>query len=634
MNQISLGEDGAVLADDTALGPSITPIELPRWLDALDGFILAMLNVALAAEVVLVFANTLARTFFGAPIMLGIEETSQLLLIVIAFLGGAIAYRRGDFMSIKIVVDSAPERVRTFLNATSEWVVIVNSVVIGVFSIPLIKANEGARTTMLSLDHIWLTLPMTIGAAFFVIFALISLWRAPRAAMIGSAVLVAATLALILLSKDAAWIDTSWYYAYLIAIFVVLLAIGVPIGFVLASVGLGAIVVTGSAPMTAVAMNAQRGGGGFIFLALPFFILAGFIMDRAGIGAKIVDFLASLMGHVRGGMLQVMIVGMYISSGISGSKAADMATIGIPMNRLLNKRGYSKPECAALLAASAAMGESIPPSIAVLVLGSVTSVSTGALFLAGFLPAAVIAASLMLLVYIRARFAGWAPTERAGFSEVRSTGKAAILPLLMPVVLIGGIVGGVGTPTEVSTFAVAYGLALGVLYRKFSFRDLWTVLSESSVLSGMIFFTLAGSTVFSWALSLEGVPQAIAGAVGELGPKLFLPVVILLTIVMGALLESLVTIVILAPLLLPVAIQFGIDPLQYGIIMVEAFGIGGILPPIGIALYVSCSICKTSVEQAMRPLFWYLAVMIVALLFVASIPWITTALPTAFNMKG
>jgi tripartite ATP-independent transporter DctM subunit len=620
--------------EEAAFGPTVAPIALPRWLELLDGLVLAMLNIALAFEVVLVFANTLARTIFDTPILLGIEESSQLLLIVVAFLGGAIAYRRGDFMSIKIVVDNMPEKVRNFLTAASEWITIVNALVIGVFSIPLIQMNAGAKTTMLGLDMIWLTVPMTLGAALFVIFALIALWRVPRSASISAAIVVAALLAAILLSKDAAWIDTSWYYVYLLALFIGLLVIGVPIGFVLASVGLGAIVVTDAAPMAAVAMNAQRGAGGFIFLALPFFILAGFIMDRAGIGAKIVDFLASLMGHLRGGMLQVMIVGMYISSGISGSKAADMATIGIPMNRLLNKRGYSKPECAALLAASAAMGEAIPPSIAVLVLGSVTSVSTGALFLAGFLPAATLAASLMLLVYIRARISGWGRSERAPLAVVRSTGKAAILPLLMPVVLVGGIVGGVGTPTEVSTFAVVYGIVLGILYRKIKLRDMWSVLSESSILSGMIFFTLAGSTIFSWALSLEGVPQAIADAVGDLGPSLFLPTVIVLTILMGALLESLVTIVILGPLLLPVALHFGIDPLQYGIVMVEAFGIGGILPPIGIALYVSCTICRTQVEKAMRPLTWYLVVMCVALLLVASVPWITTALPTAFNMKG
>jgi tripartite ATP-independent transporter DctM subunit len=635
MNTTLTREEGPDFAlEEAAFGPTVAPIPLPRWLEMLDGLVLALLNIALAFEVALVFANTLARTMFGTPILLGVEETSQLLLIVVAFLGGAIAYRRGDFMSIKIVVDNMPETVRNFLTAASEWITIANALVIGVFSIPLIQMNAGAKTTMLGLDMIWLTVPMTLGAALFVIFALIALWRLPRSASIGAALVVAALLAAILLSKDAAWIDTSWYYVYLLALFIGLLVIGVPIGFVLASVGLGAIVVTDAAPMAAVAMNAQRGAGGFIFLALPFFILAGFIMDRAGIGAKIVDFLASLMGHLRGGMLQVMIVGMYISSGISGSKAADMATIGIPMNRLLNKRGYSRPECAALLAASAAMGEAIPPSIAVLVLGSVTSVSTGALFLAGFLPAATLAASLMLLVYVRARLSGWERSERAPLTVVRSTGKAAILPLLMPVVLVGGIVGGVGTPTEVSTFAVVYGIVLGILYRKIKLRDMWSVLSESSILSGMIFFTLAGSTVFSWALSLEGVPQAIADAVGDLGPSLFLPTVIVLTILMGALLESLVTIVILGPLLLPVALHFGIDPLQYGIVMVEAFGIGGILPPIGIALYVSCTICKTQVEKAMRPLTWYLAVMCVALLLVASVPWITTALPTAFNMKG
>jgi tripartite ATP-independent transporter DctM subunit len=617
-----------------ALGFTPTPIGLPRWLEWVDSFSVAVLNIALLLVVALVFANTLARSIFGAPFVLGIEEISQLLLVLVAFVGGAIAYRRGDFMAIKIFVDRAPEGLRNFLNATSDWIVIINSLIIGGFSVPLIGLNYGAKTSMLGMDLSWLTVPMTIGAAFFVVFATVSLWRAPRLASVGSAVLMAGLVLAAFVAKDGAWLDTSWFYVFLVAIFVVMLGIGVPIGFVLASVGLAAIYVTDAAPMMAVAMNAQRGAGGFIFLALPVFILAGYIMDKAGIGAKIVDFLAAIIGHVRGGMLQVMIVGMYISSGISGSKAADMATIGIPMSRLLTERGYKRPEYAALLAASAAMGESIPPSITVLVLGSVTSVSTGALFLAGFLPAATIAACLMLLVYFRARLSGRQATERANFSAVRSAGMAAILPLLMPVVLVGGIVGGFGTPTEVSTFAVAYGLALGIFYGKFKPRDLWNVLTESSVLSGMIFFTLAASTIFSWALSLEGVPQAIAAAVGDLGSTLFLPTVIVLTVLMGALLESLVTILILAPLLLPVALQFGVDPLQYGIVMTIAFGIGGVLPPIGIALYVACAICKTTVEKAMRPLFWYLAVMFVGLLLVASVPWITLVLPNLFNLKG
>ena len=202
-------------------------------------------------------------------------------------------------------------------------------------------------------------------------------------------------------------------YVLLAVLFFAMVAMGVPVGFVLATIGIACVQAIGSADMIAVVMNAQRGSGGFIFLALPFFILAGFIMDRADVGGRIVDFVGSLIGHVRGGLLQVMIVGVYISSCISGSKAADMATVGLPMNRKLEEHGYLPEERAAILAASAAMAESVPPSIALILLGSATAISTGALFIAGVLPAAMIGVMLMLTVRVRATFADWKPTPRA-----------------------------------------------------------------------------------------------------------------------------------------------------------------------------------------------------------------------------
>jgi len=280
------------------------------------------------------------------------------------------------------------------------------------------------------------------------------------------------------------------------------------------------------------------------------------------------------------------------------------------------------------------MAESVPPSIALILLGSATSISTGALFIAGILPAATVAACLMLVVRIRATHAGWTPTPRAPRAIVLGSARRAVLPLMMPVILLGGIVAGIGTPTEVSTFAVLYGLALGVLYRRITLRNFWTVLTNATLLNGMIFFTVSAATIFSWALTLEGATTAIAAAVAALGPALFLPTVIVITIVMGAVLESFVTIVILAPLLLPVAQQFGVNPLQYGIIMTESFGIGSILPPIGIALYVACAICGAKVELASKPLLRYLVVMLAGLLLVAFVPWITTVLPTWLEFKA
>jgi tripartite ATP-independent transporter DctM subunit len=205
---------------------------------------------------------------------------------------------------------------------------------------------------------------------------------------------------------------------------------------------------------------------------------------------------------------------------------------------------------------------------------------------------------------------------------------------MMPVILIGGIIAGIGTPTEVSTFAVLYGLGLGLLYRRISARNLWAVLTNATLLNGMIFFTISAATIFSWAMTLEGVTTAIAQAVAGLGPALFLPAVIVITVLMGAVLESFVTIVILSPLLLPVAQHLGVNPLQYGIIMTESFGIGSILPPIGIALYVACAICNAKVELASKPLLRYLLVMFGGLLLVALVPWITTVLPTWLEFKA
>lgn len=607
---------------------------LPRWISIIDRTVLAVLNIGLIIEVGLVFASTISRTIFNSSILMGVDETAYLYLVITAFMGGAVSYGKGEFVAITMLVDKMSIRYRNIAAAVVQWVVITISLIFGGYAIPLLLSNLEEKTLLLGISYFWMTTPIIVGSTLFALHAGLALSRMRWVEVLSGMIVVVTFLALAVSTVEAAWVFTPWFYLALAVLFCILIVIGLPIGFVLAVIGIVCVSEIGSGSMMAVVMNAQRGTGGFIFLALPFFILAGFIMDRAEIGSRIVEFVAALIGHIRGGLMLVMIIGVYISSGISGSKAADMATIGIPMNKMLGDRGYPSHERAALLAAAAAMGESVPPSIAIIILGSVTSVSTGALFLAGFLPAATVGACLMLLVYIRARKEGWPASKRATKKEVLTTGRKAFMPLMMPVILVGGIVAGIGTPTEVSTFAVVYGLLLGIYYKKIKPRNFWQVLTDASLLNGMIFFTVAAATVFSWALTLEGMSSAIASAMGQLNPYVFLPAVILLTVIMGAVLESFVTIIILGPILLPVAIQLGINPLQYGIILVESFGIGSILPPIGIALYVSCAICGAKVELATKPLIWYLAVMFIGLIFVAYVPWITTVLPSLFNFKS
>ena len=619
-------EDGTI-----DMSAAAAPRLADAWLRAMDGTGIAVLNVGLAAEVCLVFANTVARAFHS-EIVPGLEETAKLFLIYVAFIGGGIAYGSGRFMAVTALVERLPPRGRLAAASVVDWVVIAIAGLIGGTTIPLQLANSSERTPMLGVSYFWLTLPMVLGSMIFILHTLRAQWARPRDVVLAAGAVVAACAGVLWLAAGGDWTGGPALYVLLAAGFVGLIGIGVPVGFVLAAVGALYILETGAAPPIAVAMTAQRGTGGFIFLALPFFILAGFIMDKGGIGGRIVALLSTLLGHLRGGLLQVSIVGMYVASGISGSKAADMAAVGIPMTESFRAEGYDSAEAASVLAASAAMGESIPPSIAILALGSVTSLSTGALFLAGLLPAATIAVLLMVMVHIRARRMGWPVRPRAKAGARWLAGRRAVLPLLMPVVLIGGIVGGIGTPTEISSFAVAYGLLLAAgLYRLVGARSLWSLLTEANLLSGMIFFTFAGATLFSWALALEGVPAAVAGVLGALGAHVFLPAVIVITVILGALLESIVTVIILGPLLLPVALHLGVHPLQFGIVLIEAFGVGSIIPPVGLGLYIACAIFKTEMHRTLRPIGAYLVVLCLGLLLVASVPWITLVLPRALH---
>jgi len=621
-----MSAQGAVTVERTA---ELRGLGDAPWLRAFDEFCIAFLNIGLIAEVLLVFANTVARVFH-AEIVPGMEETARLYLICIAFLGGGVAYGRGRFMAVTVIVDMLPPIWRHVTASLVEWIVVLLAVVIGGASIPLQIVNSGEQTTLLGIGYVWMTLPMTVGCFVFILHAGRAMLRRPPPVIAATGLVMLATVVAVVLTSGSVWANTSAFYLLLAGTFVVLIAIGLPVGFVLGAVGILYIQEAGAAPLVAIASTAQRGAGGFIFLALPFFILTGFIMDKGGIGERIVALLTALLGHLRGGLLQVTIVGMYVASGISGSKAADMAAVGIPMNESFRRQGYDPAEAASVLAASAAMGESIPPSIAILALGSVTSVSTGALFLAGLLPAATIAACLMAVVYFRALQSGRQPGPRASIRARLVAARGAAIPMLLPVLLIGGIVYGIGTPTEMSSFAVMLGLLVAVgLYREVGPRDFWNVLTETNLLGGMIFFTFAGATLFSWALSLEGVPDAVAGALEGLGAHAFLPAVIAITIVLGALLESIVTVIILGPLLLPVALQLGFDPLQYGIVLIEAFGIGSIVPPVGLALYIACAICRTEVHRTVRPVAAYLVVLCAGLLLVAAVPWITLVLPRA-----
>jgi tripartite ATP-independent transporter DctM subunit len=628
------GAGACTQADDDADDAARPMVPVPIWLRWIDDAAIVILNVTLLAQVLIVFASTILRSFVSSNALMGVAETAHPFLITIAFLGGAVSYSRGQFIVISLLLDRVSPVVRDVLRGVAESLVVLISIPFALYSLRLLAINYEETTLLLGISYAWMTLPITLGAALFTIHAVNGLLKLPIGAIAAAAVMVVAATLVFFVTKDVIG-ATSWLlYSVLAGSFIVLLLLAVPIGFILAITGTMCVLAAGSADMTSAVMSAQRGSSGFILLALPFFILAGFIMDRADIGGRIVDLVASLIGHVRGGLLQVLVIGCYLGSCVSGSKAADMAMIGIPMGERLKRQGYPAHERAAVLAAAAAMAESVPPSIALILIGSATGISTGALFVAGMLPAATLAICLMILIRVRASVFNWAPTPRASVSEVGIAARRAILPLLMPVILIGGIIFGWGTPTEVSTFAVVYGIALGVVYRRFTLATLWQTLTSATMLNGMVFFTVSAATIFSWALTLEGVTNTLAALASGFGSTGFLLMVILITVIVAAILDSFVTIIILAPLFLPVAQKLSVEPLQFGIVMAEAFGIGCILPPIGIALYVACKISGARVEATSRVMVWYLGMLILGLMFVVMFPQITTILPSLIGMKG
>ena len=293
-------------------------------------------------------------------------------------------------------------------------------------------------------------------------------------------------------------------------------------------------------------------------------------------------------------------------------------------------------EGAAVLAASAIMGETVPPSIAMLIVGSITSVSVGAMFIGGLMPAAVMALCLMILIYARARRAGITRTPRAPLRAMVEAGLGAVLPLMMPAILLGGILLGIATPTEIAAFAVLYGLALAMgLYREMSLRAFVRTALDTAALTGVLLFIFAAASGFSWTLTVAYLPQRLVEVLHAIGgsTSIFILGSIVLLILVGVLLEGLPSLNVVAPLLIPIAGKLGLSEMHYALVLIIAMGIGGFMPLAGVGFYVCCAIMRCDIEQASRATLPYLIVVLAGLLLVAFVPWFALALPKYFGFR-
>ena len=418
--------------------------------------------------------------------------------------------------------------------------------------------------------------------------------------------------------------------ALLFGVFGLLLMLNAPVSFALGFAAFAATLADGRTPLIVLPQKIFTSLDSFPILAVPLFVLAGAFLETGGVGRRLVHLANVLVRHLPGGLGLVVIVSTIFFSEVSGSSAADAAAIGSVTIPAMIRLGYPAAFATAIVAAAGGMAVLIPPSITGVIYGWLANTSVAAIFAAGFLPCFVTAAGLMLYTWIYARRHGFPTEPRASAREVGGAVVEALPALLMPVIILGGIFGGVFTATESAAVAVLYGLAVALwYYRELGWRDVPRLLTEAAVTTGIVSLLLGVAGVFSWVLTIQRIPGTLASAILDLSPSpgVFLLLVNVVFLIGGCFLNATALLLILVPIFLPMAERFGIDLVHFGIVLLANLGIGYVTPPVGTCLYVACSISREPLGRVLRPLWPYLVVMVLMLGVITYWPWLTLVGP-------
>jgi C4-dicarboxylate transporter, DctM subunit len=416
------------------------------------------------------------------------------------------------------------------------------------------------------------------------------------------------------------------------SLFLFLLLFGAPIVFALGVSSLAILTLVMNVPVAIVAQRLYAGLDSFTIMAIPFFVIAGLIMDAGGISRRIVALADALVGWITGSVLLVSVMAATGMGAISGSGSADTAAISAIMQPEIRRRKYDPDFAAAIIAAGGSLAAIIPPSLLMVVIASISNISIGALFLAGVIPGLITAAGLMALCYLYARRGGPQYQIITPFSYKRlvETFITAIPAMGLPVIVVGGIIGGIFTATEAAAVAVLYGLIVGIfVHRELTFGQLPKVILRSAAISASVMIILASASIFSWLISIARVSDAVGSFLHAFStnPATYLIIVNLLLLVVGMFMESIAAMLILVPVLMPLAVSYGIDPIHFALIVVFNLTIGFITPPYGIALYVAATVADRGILQVARKVWQPLLVMVVVLLLISYVPAVGMWLP-------
>ena len=416
---------------------------------------------------------------------------------------------------------------------------------------------------------------------------------------------------------------------FFVILLAVLIVIALPIAFTFILCTVSYLLITTRTPLIVVVSRMEEGMSSMVLLAIPLFVYLGLLIEVTGLARALVNFMASLLGHVRGGLAYVLLGAMFLVSGISGSKAADMAAVAPGLIPEMKRRGMIPGELAAMLGGSAVMTETIPPSLVLIMIGSATGISIGALFQGGLIPAVICTLALVIVVYFRAGRVDVSAMTRPSFRVIMRAFVIALPALALPIVIRTAVVEGVATATEVSVIGVIYTLLIGIVfYRELEWRRMYPILVATVSLTGAVLLILGMAIAMAWALTQSGFARQLVVAMAAMpgGAWGFLAVSILGFIVLGSVLEGLPAILVFAPLLFPASRALGIHDIHYSMVIIIAMGIGLYAPPLGIGYYSACAIAQVPPDESMIRIWPYLGALLLALILIAAVPWFSIGL--------
>jgi len=603
---------------------------LGRLLAAVEYFAAFILSV----NVLVVFFSVIWRYFLHDPLQWA-DEVARALMAMQVFMGAAAALGRVEHVGVDSFRGLFPASWRGPMIQLCDWIIVAVAVALFLSSSALLVDSRD-QTTPIGLPQWIYIVPAVAGSLLMIAFGTASAADGPRKTVWAT---LAASVALTL----SVWAWNALVPAHpitpaflLVTGFVGSLIIGVPIAFALAFAALLFFLTDPSLPMLVYSQQIVSGLDHFVLLAIPFFVLAGLIMEENGMSARLIELLLRMMGRLRGGLNLIMITATAFFSGVSGSKLADIAAVGGIIMPAVRRTKQDPNDAAALLAGTAVMSETIPPCINMIIMGFVANISIGGLFVAGLVPAAVLAAALAAVaVYFGSRIDPKDAFEKQT-QLIRLIG-GAMVGLVMVLMIGKGVTSGVATSTEVSAFAVMYALVVGGLaFRELSVKSVVNLLVRSASMAGGILFIVGAASSISFALTIQQIPQYLSDAMvtiaHQYGAQMFVVVSALLMIVFGAILEGAPALIIFGPLLTPIAQQLGVQPLHFGTVMIIAMGLGLFSPPIGLGLFATCAITGTKMKDVARPMLKYLLVLFMGLMLLVFVPAFSLWLPRQFGL--